>query len=445
MLSETHIRIANKVLSEIGVSLYSDEAAYLRGGSVKPDEWKDFPHHRGKTNEIWKYIITARRYYLKGDLPSAYFNLGVAFHYLQDMWTTLSGSDQEHDLWERKIDNSSFLDLDDLLNFVKSTSIPEKHQLEYFRIAATLSSEEIEGKEKAKKITALRHPKWGTPTIDLNFAFRISLSIAKLVLGSKISSKLQDKLNVLLKEYEYKLRETESSFTEKLIRLVQKRDVLKQEKGIKGLFMALLSYIYDLRAKRMIKKYEKQEHLRKVARAYHKDAKKVSAPFLDWYNVVIPRIDISKVEKELLSILEASTYFETSEDVIQDLIDRKVLSCYYVGNKELVRKSELEEALRIEEKRIEEELWSAIERLDEEIKEIEEQIDLSVWWDSFIDPDVSEEENRIYLEDRAYELDILKAHLKSLQNQKFELTERLREIKRKFKQRKSLKDNRYAC
>jgi hypothetical protein len=82
MLWETHIRIANEVLQRLKLSISSVEAQQLRKGIIIPDRWGDYPHHFGKSNTIKKYLLEARGLFLLGDLPNAYFFLGVALHYI---------------------------------------------------------------------------------------------------------------------------------------------------------------------------------------------------------------------------------------------------------------------------------------------------------------------------------------------------------------------------
>lgn len=117
MLWKTHIRLANEILYELGVSKSSVEAERFRKGSVAPDKWGDYPHHYGKEGEIRRYLLEARRAYLKGDMPSALFSLGVAFHGVQDSYTSLTSRSQKHTSWEEQIEEAQLVS--DLANLVE--------------------------------------------------------------------------------------------------------------------------------------------------------------------------------------------------------------------------------------------------------------------------------------------------------------------------------------
>lgn len=362
MLWKTHIRITNEILYNLGMPKSSVEATRLREGAVAPDKWGDYPHHYGKSGTIRKYIMEARRFFLNGDLSNAYFSLGVALHYIQDSYTSLTSRSRHHPQWEQQIEQSYFVDdLEELVAWVFRKRKNERK--DYTEIIGFLS-EKIEGKKDTIRIATLRghwRPTYGgAPEVDLNFAFRASLLIVKSVLAPKTCSKLQKELDLALAEHEAMLRKTETVFTDKIVELVEKRDELirkrnelKKRRRLSGIFPTLKSYfltflskIHNLRAGLRIEEYEQQKHLKKVAKKYQEVTKKISAPHKDWFDITIPRIDITIVEKELLSIQEASRHFGISESIIQDLVKKGKISCYHVKNKELIRKSESGEVLR---------------------------------------------------------------------------------------------------
>jgi len=49
MLWKTHVRISFEVLRRLGISLTDEVAQSFKNGIVAPDQWKDFPHHHGKS------------------------------------------------------------------------------------------------------------------------------------------------------------------------------------------------------------------------------------------------------------------------------------------------------------------------------------------------------------------------------------------------------------
>lgn len=354
MLWQTHIRIANEVLRKLGMPKSSIEASNLREGSIAPDKWKDYPHHHGKSGSIKKHLLDARRLFLNGDSAKAYFCLGVALHYVQDSYTSLSSRSSRHIHWEQQIEQSYFTD--DLESLVAAAFRDRPDRREEYTKYAVLLSHRIEGKESTLQVASAPGPGlsfwsdriWGRPHVDLNFALRASLVIAESVFGPKTSPKLEKELRLALADYEALLKKTELVLANEIIELVKKRDELKKRRRKNGVFQTLRSYfltllskIQNLRAGLKFNGYEQRKHLKEVARAYREATKKLVSPHSGWYNFTIPQIDINSVEKELLSTHEASEYFRISEYTIKELIKKRKISCYYVQNKELIRASEL--------------------------------------------------------------------------------------------------------
>jgi hypothetical protein len=99
-IAEAVTRIASRQCSEL-------ELAYLKDGSVQPDEvgnLKSIGHHKGKTR--WKaiktYIFEARMDFIKGDRTRSALHLGATYHFVADAMCPPSDSG-EHRVWEAKI------------------------------------------------------------------------------------------------------------------------------------------------------------------------------------------------------------------------------------------------------------------------------------------------------------------------------------------------------
>lgn len=355
MLWKTHIRIVNEVLSELGIPKSGVEANRLREGSVAPDKWKDYPHHHGKSGKIKEYVLKARRLFLSDDLPEACFCLGVALHYIQDYYTSLSSRSRKHTRWEQQIEGSYFTgDLERLVERAFSNRSDKRE--EYKRYARKLSNR-IEGKDDTLQIAAMPEPCadyhiWGKPYVDLNFALRASLTIAKSVFSAKTSPNLQAELVHVLKEYQVILEKAEMLFAEKLVELFKKRDDLEKRKikdgffqTVRNFFLTISSKTYGIRVKRKLNQYKQKKHLGKVVKRHQNTVQKVVEPHRNWYIFTIQQLDINIVEKELLSIQEASERFGTSESVIKGLIEKGKLSSHSSENQEMIRKSELKQVL----------------------------------------------------------------------------------------------------
>jgi hypothetical protein len=310
MLWKTHIRIANEILTRLRLSKSSIEADRLREGCIVPDKWKDYPHHEGKSEDIQYRILDARKYFLRNDLPEAYFNLGVALHYIQDGYTTLSSHSRHHTRWENQIDQSYFTD--DLENLVGRTfrNSPDRRE-EYTRYSRVLT-EKVEGKKATLRIATMNGPglsywgnrQWGKPYIDLNFALRASLVVARAVLSPRTKPNLQKRLFDFHTMYQLKMEETERQTAQELVELIKKCIELKNCKK-KGAFETLRkkfqSMTYNFRAKRSLNNYEQQEHLDKVVYEYQNMVNGITYSHFGWYNFDVPKLDVNSIEKDLLS------------------------------------------------------------------------------------------------------------------------------------------------
>jgi hypothetical protein len=346
--------LANEILYELNVSKSSVEAERFREGSVAPDKWADYPHHYDKERKIRRYLVEARRFCLKGDMPSTFFSLGVAFHYIQDSYTSLTSRSPKHTSWEEQIEEAQLVS--DLANLVDWAFRGRKNlREEYMRIVRLLSGN-IEGEKATLQVAVLagdQYQEYGHPKVDLNFAFRACHSIATSVLSPKINPQLQLELNRILAEHERTLKETEISIADELVRLVKKREELKKKKKSSGVlssinnyFLSIVGGIYNLRIGRKNKHYKQQRHLKKVAQRYRETAQDKAAPHQQWYNITIPQINIQIVKRELLTTQEASYDFLVSETLIRELAEKGRISLYRIKDTELIRRPELTDALQ---------------------------------------------------------------------------------------------------
>ena len=311
MLLSTHKRIAEIIAKEIGLNLAQTDC--LIKGLIKPDYWRDFPHHYGKERHIRKYIIEARMAYLEDNATEALFNLGVALHYIQDAWVMIPGWQMEHGWYEEEIDRAP-LEVDlkkmvavNLLNKLWRNShfhILEDCKRQYFKIVKRLAEFErlfrrgfkgYDGdfiEEATLNIATLKRPSLGSPFHDFNFACRISLLVALSIFLPKTSRDLQNMLSQLRKEYKKEMIEAEKALAEKLIELKKRRDKLKQIGGIINIFRKT---ICDINIWINKSRYENQSHLLKVQNAYYERAELLAHRYENWYIVEIPELRIEEI------------------------------------------------------------------------------------------------------------------------------------------------------
>jgi len=212
MLWRTHIRIAYKILDRLGIPKSSPEAASLREGIITPDKWKDFPHHHDKESDIEEHIMKARGFFLDNDLEKACFHLGVALHYVQDSYTSLSTRSEHHTRWEEQMDEAYFVD--NLHRLVEKTFYDRPDRREEYSERADMLSEKTEGKEATLQLATMPGPglsfwsyrEWGKPHVDVNFALKASYLISESVFGPKSCTKLKGELKSIPQEYQSNLK-----------------------------------------------------------------------------------------------------------------------------------------------------------------------------------------------------------------------------------------------
>jgi excisionase family DNA binding protein len=363
MLWKTHIRICKKVLHELSLPWSSVEAQRLRDGIVDPDKWRGRleSHHYGKSGEIRSYILNARRNYLQNDLPNAFYNLGVALHFIQDAYVSFPSrfSPLKHQNWEQQIENledNGFVDdLESTIQYDLKFSDIQRNNCSW--LAGELSRE-VQGKDNTLRIATLsgkeESESWASPIVDLNLAYRASLAVSKSVLGPKNCPELVATLSEELREYERLLQKSEISLSAEIAKSARQRDVwmgkIVQEPGfvrkIRNLFFRMRVGFQNWRTNGKMEAYSSQSHLHRVAEEYNHATSMTASPYEGWYNFQIPKISLSVVKKELLTIAEVSAILGFDTDTIKAMLSHGGFSSFAVGNRELISRSELNAILK---------------------------------------------------------------------------------------------------
>jgi hypothetical protein len=225
VLSRTHERIALGIAREIKLSDQRQIDVFVNG-SKAPDSWHDFPHHNGKEKEIRANIVTARIHFLQKD-DSWTYHLGIALHYLQDMWTLRPRLAEKHTEWEQKIESSKILKNERFKKYLESVSLPEKVVKAYLKKWSDVTEEDDKERTPLEIVIEMittgrpeqviiegKHA-WSDPVIDLNFAYYISLKIARYVVQPINETKkaeyeqLVNQKNALDKQWEISMAEEE--------------------------------------------------------------------------------------------------------------------------------------------------------------------------------------------------------------------------------------------
>lgn len=368
MLLKTHIRICNKVLNELKVALSSKEASRLKDGVVEPDKQrtKYESHHYGKSDDIERYIVAARRSFIQNDLSNAYFYLGFALHFIQDAYTSVpiyrSHNNRRHPKnaeWHRnyelRIEDEPFVD--SVERRIQYVFRDDYFQLSKYSALAKNLAVNIEGKtatlRAATQIGHMPSEKCGKPIIDLNMALKASFVVSKSVLSPSNCPAIETQLKDVLSQHETYLRNAEIEASNKIIRLIEERDQLRNKKvpptgiisKIKNWIMGVRIALKDRAAISKNNDYDGRRHLEHVADCYREATNRMVAPYVGWYNFCVPPINISIVKRDLLSIQEIAGYFGVSEFSVKELLKKGNAPSFYIGNKELIRRPELNRIL----------------------------------------------------------------------------------------------------
>ena len=356
MLWKTHLRISNEVLHKLGISLSSPQAKNLKEGVIEPDKWRDYPHHYGKSKRIQECLLSARDAYLQDDLLTAYYNLGVSLHYIQDAYTSLSSKSLKHHSWEEQIEDSKFVQ--DLSGTIQYFLRKDPSQVRYYSELAKFLSVDLKGRDNtlyaATMVGRAESETWAKPIIDLNFGLRASYIISKSVIGSKHCAELGSGLIRLQAEHERLLQDSELKFSNNIIELIEKRTKLgrtQQQNPIglvtkfKNFFLGIRLKIANYRVESRYNQYVAKKHLNKVVKKYHTAAGRFASSYHEWYSYQISNLRLNMVKKELLTIKEASKDQSIAVDLLREELDKNNVSALLVKDKELVSRSDLNKIL----------------------------------------------------------------------------------------------------
>ncbi len=166
---------------------------------------------------------------LQNDSLNAYYNLGVALHYIQDSFTTGPNFEKEfHEKWEGWIENSDFVSNID--ETIQKTVRNEPEQKRCSRVAQELQKE-VGGRDKTLRIANLNghmknYESMASPEVDLNLGFMASYVVSKSILDSKDCPDLDIQLKNIHLAYEDYLIKSDIDSSNKIIGLISRRDEL---------------------------------------------------------------------------------------------------------------------------------------------------------------------------------------------------------------------------
>ena len=360
MLRKTHVRISNEALRRLGITLSGEVYSRFKEGVVAPDQWKDYPHHYGKSEAIRNNLMRARQWYLQDNLQNAFYYLGVALHYIQDSYTSVVSYDSPnnhiwHQNYEQDIENSQFVyDIENPIQYFFSNDYSQLNK--YSTLARDLSGK-VEGKNATLRTATLvgeyQSNKTGKPKVDLNMALKVSIVVAESVLSSKTCPELETQLRTVLAQHETFLRNAENASANEIIRLIEEREHLVNKKvsptgivsKIKNWIVGIRVALKDRAAVSKNNGYFSRSHLHNVANQYRTAIGRVVAPYDDWYNFQVPQVNIDIVKRNLLSFQEVARKLGVNDFSLREFFNKGNVPCVHVGNKELIMRSELNRVL----------------------------------------------------------------------------------------------------
>jgi len=355
MLWKTHLRISFEALRRLEISLTPEVSQRFKDGIIAPDKWKDYPHHHGKSEKIKLHLMKSRGFFLQNDLSNAFFNLGVALHYIQDSHTSFASFYPKHHSWEESIEYAHFTsDLKKTINYSLRNKAWERERC--LRLAEALSKN-AQGRDNTLYLATLSgheaSKSFAKPIVDLNLALRASYVVTESVLSSKNCPALENKLRAELSNYEALMRTAEIELTNKIIRFANEREDLRKRKvPPSGLVSKIKNWIFGIRIRLKdwavnsnYKSYTKQRHLEKVVTDYKKATNRTVAPYKGWNNFQIPPLNPSFVSKELLTIQEVAKVLSENEYNLKESLAKVNVLTYHVGNMVLIGRAELDRFL----------------------------------------------------------------------------------------------------
>jgi hypothetical protein len=352
MLWKTHIAISNEVLRRLGITLPNDIYSSFKEGVIAPDKNRRSyeSHHHGKSDAIARNLMYARQFYLQDNQQNAFYYLGVALHYIQDSYTSVISYDSPnnqmwHQNYEQSIEDSRFVyDVGKTIQYYFRNDYSQLNK--YSAVARSLSGK-VEGKNATLEAATLvgQYPsnQTGKPIVDLNLALRASLIVTESVLSSRNNAQLDSALKQSLAYHETLLHNAELSTSKEIVVMADQIENLKSKRVTKsGIIPKLKNGLLGLRVKvkelQLNSKYNgyvEKKHLLEVSSKYKEATDRIINPQLGWYIFSRPELNLNIVKSELIPVQES----------FRNLVLNGIISCYNIGNQEIVVRRELNQIL----------------------------------------------------------------------------------------------------
>jgi len=305
MKGRTHQKITIEVMSQLGLwPLQEPYNKILMDAAIEPDKRKQNDldhrfekHHFYVSNEIIEYSEKARISFLQDNLSDAYFNLGMALHYIQDSFTSCYSSDRdEHYNWEQQIEDlclKSTIECDIGKAIIETVNHDSDRQT-CVRLVEGLTKE-VQGKVGTLKAATLGGQEKfdggrASPKLDLYLGFRASYIVTKSILGSKYCPEIKNKLDGIVVEFEKERELRRTTFINRRMKLVGAKNELMAKRALnKGFFTIFKNWTID----RKIRPLDSDIHnlrndyeiaMDNIVWRYKEKAKNLHESYGGWYN-----------------------------------------------------------------------------------------------------------------------------------------------------------------
>lgn len=281
---EAHTRTAQKILADFDAYHFQKYEKDLINGIIYPDS-NDPEPHRGREEAIKGNIRKARDRRLEYNPSDSFFYLGMAFHYIQDSWVGMDPDHEDYAKYEKQMDKSTLLGRGD--DLFKYQPVHRNRVLTQYKELDKRLSKPLTSIDEMYSLVTTGKPYESTAFLDLNYSYRICYRVAEMVLKPMLKISLDEKLSKLHEEYTEKLEKCEKTEQEALFKM--EKELGEPRSGvIAGFENWKLKRNLEIRTKQ----YEKRKHLDKILKLYKNEATQTAKPFVDWYNVQIPELEL---------------------------------------------------------------------------------------------------------------------------------------------------------
>lgn len=287
---KAHTRTAEKILEVFGALHFNKYEKDMINGIISPDNEDEKNHYSGREQTALDYFLRARKKRLEYDTGGCFFQMGVGFHYIQDMWTGLGPEYEEHGLYLDLINRCELLDINESLE--RYYPVRRNRVIDQFKALEKRLDKPLESEKDMKELVLMRRPYESSAFLDLNLSFRVCFRIAEMVLKTMYNISLQESLDLLHQKYVEKIKQREIEE----IRAIEALETKVAEASIDDSAVGKINkWNTENKLESIQKNYDVRKHLELIIREYNSRVSELCKPHENWYNIDKPVLDIDKI------------------------------------------------------------------------------------------------------------------------------------------------------